>query len=98
MKYTPTDVGGVMIVDIEPERDDRGFQTRLFCAEEFAEYGLLSAVAQTHLAYNYARGRCAASTARFRRMPRPSWSAAPEAPSSPWPSMCVRSRATTATM
>ena len=56
MRYTPTDVGGVMIVDIEAERDDRGFYSRLFCAEEFAEYGLLSDVAQTHLAYNYARG------------------------------------------
>ena len=30
MKYTPTDLAGVMIVDIEPDRDDRGFFTRSF--------------------------------------------------------------------
>ena len=40
MKYTPTDIGGVTIVDIEPDRDDRGFFSHLFCASEFAEYGL----------------------------------------------------------
>ncbi len=38
----PTDIGGVTIVDIEPDRDDRGFVSHLFCAGEFAEYGLLS--------------------------------------------------------
>jgi dTDP-4-dehydrorhamnose 3,5-epimerase len=56
MKYTPTDIGGVTIVDIEPDRDDRGFFSHTFCANEFDEYGLLSGVARTHMAYNYARG------------------------------------------
>jgi dTDP-4-dehydrorhamnose 3,5-epimerase len=52
----PTDVAGVTIIDIEPDRDDRGFFSNLFCADEFAEYGLLFNVAQTSVAYNYARG------------------------------------------
>lgn len=56
MKYMSTDVGGVMIVDIEPDRDDRGFFSRVFCADEFAESGLLPNVAQLNVAYNYARG------------------------------------------
>ena len=56
MKYTPTDIGGVTIVDIEPDRDDRGFVSHLFCAGEFADYGLLSNVARIDVAYNYARG------------------------------------------
>jgi dTDP-4-dehydrorhamnose 3,5-epimerase len=56
MKYTPTDVAEVTIVDIEPDRDDRGFFSHSFCANEFAAYGLLSNVAQTSLSYNYARG------------------------------------------
>jgi dTDP-4-dehydrorhamnose 3,5-epimerase len=56
VKYTPTDVDGVMIVDIEPQRDDRGFFTRAFCAEEFEEFGLLPGVVQTSISYNYARG------------------------------------------
>lgn len=56
MKYTPTAVDGVMIIDIEPHRDDRGFFSLSFCANEFAEYGLNANVAQTNLSYNYARG------------------------------------------
>jgi dTDP-4-dehydrorhamnose 3,5-epimerase len=56
VKYTPTDVEGVMIVDIEPHRDDRGFFSRSFCASEFEEFGLLPGVVQTSISYNYARG------------------------------------------
>ncbi|UMB70695.1 dTDP-4-dehydrorhamnose 3,5-epimerase family protein [Mycobacterium paraterrae] len=56
MKYTPTDVAGVTIVDIEPARDDRGFVSHLFCANEFEKYGLLSGVARVDVAYSYARG------------------------------------------
>jgi dTDP-4-dehydrorhamnose 3,5-epimerase len=56
VKYTPTDIAGVTIVDIEPNRDDRGFFSHLFCANEFADYGLLSSVARMDVAYNYARG------------------------------------------
>ena len=56
MKYMPTDVAGVTIIDIEPDRDDRGFFSNVFCADEFAQYGLLFNVAQTSVAYNYARG------------------------------------------
>ena len=56
MKYTPTDVCGVTIVDIEPDRDDRGFFSHLFCANEFDEHGLLANVARIGVAYNYARG------------------------------------------
>ena len=56
MIYTPTDVAGVMIVDIEPHRDDRGFFSRSFCSEEFGTHGLISAVAQTNISFNYARG------------------------------------------
>jgi hypothetical protein len=56
MRYTPTDVAGVTIIDIEPHRDDGGFFSRAFCANEFAAYGLISNVAQTNISYNYARG------------------------------------------
>ena len=56
MKYTPTDVDGVTIVDLEPHRDDRGFVSRSFCAGEFAANGLTSPVVQTNISYNYTRG------------------------------------------
>jgi dTDP-4-dehydrorhamnose 3,5-epimerase len=52
----PTDVAGATIIDIEPDRDDRGFFSNLFCADEFAEHGMLFNVAQTSVAYSYARG------------------------------------------
>ncbi|OBI23364.1 dTDP-4-dehydrorhamnose 3,5-epimerase [Mycobacterium sp. E2327] len=56
MKYTPTAVAGVTIIDIEPHRDHRGFFSRSFCADEFLTYGLISEVAQTNLCFNYTRG------------------------------------------
>ncbi|BDB44715.1 MULTISPECIES: dTDP-4-dehydrorhamnose 3,5-epimerase family protein [Mycobacterium] len=56
MKYTPTSVAGVTIVDIEPHRDHRGFFSRVFCAEEFAEHGLIPEVSQTSICFNQTRG------------------------------------------
>ncbi|GAB3018746.1 dTDP-4-dehydrorhamnose 3,5-epimerase [Mycobacterium bourgelatii] len=56
MKYTPTHVAGVTIIDIEPHRDHRGFFSRIFCAEEFAEHGLISDVSQTSICFNHTRG------------------------------------------
>lgn len=56
MKYTATQVDGVVIVDIEPHRDGRGFFSRSFCAGEFERHGLDAAVAQTNISYNTRRG------------------------------------------
>ena len=56
MKYGPTGVAGVTIVDIEPSRDDLGFSSNIFCADEFADYGISFNVAQTSVSYNYSRG------------------------------------------
>jgi len=56
VRYTHTDVAGVTIVDIEPQRDDRGFLSASFCSDEFGANGLISSVAQTNISYNYARG------------------------------------------
>lgn len=56
MRYTPTDVDGVTIIDIEPHHDARGFFARSFCAGEFEKHGLDEAVAQTNISYNRVRG------------------------------------------
>jgi dTDP-4-dehydrorhamnose 3,5-epimerase len=56
VKYIPTEIGGVTVVDIQPDRDDRGFVSQLFCASEFAGYGLISSFSRIDVAYNYARG------------------------------------------
>ncbi|KKC02210.1 dTDP-4-dehydrorhamnose 3,5-epimerase family protein [Mycobacterium nebraskense] len=56
MKYTPTQVAGVTIIDLEPQRDHRGFSSRSFCADEFASRGLTFDVTQTNIFFNYTRG------------------------------------------
>lgn len=56
MRYTSTDVAGVTIIDIEPRTDHRGFFARLFCAQEFARFGLNAEMVQTSISYNHARG------------------------------------------
>lgn len=66
MKYTPTKVAGVTIIDLEISHDHRGFSSRSFCARDFAEHGLDFDVTQTDIVFNYTRG-----TVRglYRRMP-----------------------------
>ena len=56
MKFTATEIPGVVVVEIEPLEDERGFFARGFCAEEFAAQGLTSAFVQTNIAFNAARG------------------------------------------
>lgn len=55
MIYTRTEVDDVVIVDIEPHRDERGFFSRSFDTTEFERFGMPSAVAQTNISYNRAR-------------------------------------------
>lgn len=56
MKYTPTRIAGVTIIDVEPTRDHRGFSSRSFCAREFAERGMVFDVTQTDNLFSYTRG------------------------------------------
>lgn len=56
MKYTPTKVAGVTIIDSELDRDHRGFSSRSFCARDFANHGLDFDVRQTIISFNYTRG------------------------------------------
>jgi dTDP-4-dehydrorhamnose 3,5-epimerase len=45
-----------MIVAIEPQRDERGFFARTFCAKEFAAAGLPATMVQTNMSRNERRG------------------------------------------
>ncbi|SPM41102.1 dTDP-4-dehydrorhamnose 3,5-epimerase or related enzyme, partial [Mycobacterium numidiamassiliense] len=56
VKYTPTTVAGVTMIDIEPDRDHRGFVSQSFCTNEFSKYGLAFDVSQTSVCFNYTRG------------------------------------------
>ena len=39
MRFTETDIDGVVVVDVDPHADDRGSFARLHCPDEFAEAG-----------------------------------------------------------
>lgn len=56
MKYTPTGIAGVTIVDIEPTCDHRGFVSQSFSAKEFADIGLIAEVMRTNISFNHTRG------------------------------------------
>jgi dTDP-4-dehydrorhamnose 3,5-epimerase len=56
MIFTPTDLIGAYIIDIEPRSDDRGFFARSYCQHEFAAHGLLQPLAQCNIAHNKRAG------------------------------------------
>lgn len=56
MRFSPTLIAGVTVVDIEPHADDRGHFARLHCPEEFAAAGHPFAPAQTSLSHNRLAG------------------------------------------
>jgi dTDP-4-dehydrorhamnose 3,5-epimerase len=56
VKYAATKIAGVTIIELEPQRDHRGFSSRSFCAREFADHGLIFDVTQTDIFFNYTRG------------------------------------------
>jgi dTDP-4-dehydrorhamnose 3,5-epimerase len=52
MRFTPTEIPGVLIVDIEPHEDARGAFARLHCPDEFAAAGHPFTPVQTSLSRN----------------------------------------------
>ncbi|MDX5331030.1 MAG: dTDP-4-dehydrorhamnose 3,5-epimerase family protein [Caulobacteraceae bacterium] len=54
MRFAPTEVAGVLRVEIEPVEDARGAFARLHCPDEFAAAGAPFAPAQTSLSRNTA--------------------------------------------
>jgi dTDP-4-dehydrorhamnose 3,5-epimerase len=56
MRFTRTDIAGVVIVDAEPHADDRGAFARLHCPEEFSAAGIAFEPVQTSVSRNPVRG------------------------------------------
>ena len=56
MIFTETEIPGAYTIDIDPREDERGFFARAWCAEEFAQYDLVTRVAQSNVSYNARRG------------------------------------------
>ena len=52
MIFTPTPLGDVFIIDLEPIVDERGFFSRAWCAEQFAGKGLSAHIVQINTAHN----------------------------------------------
>jgi dTDP-4-dehydrorhamnose 3,5-epimerase len=56
MKFTPTEIADVFVVELEKREDDRGFFARGFCQREFEEHGMISQVVQANISYNKYKG------------------------------------------
>lgn len=56
MQFTPMNLSGVYLIDLEEFCDARGSFARLFCARELAKRGLNATVAQCNLSFNRKKG------------------------------------------
>ncbi len=51
MKFSPTTIEGVFLIDLEPRQDERGSFARAFCKQEFASAGIDFEIVQCNLAH-----------------------------------------------
>lgn len=56
MKFQPTPLSGVFVVQVEPVEDERGFFARTWCADELAAGGLDAQLSQCSVSWNRLRG------------------------------------------
>jgi dTDP-4-dehydrorhamnose 3,5-epimerase len=56
MRFITTAIEGVVHVELEPIRDDRGFFARAWCRDEFAEAGIQAEWVQANFAHNPVAG------------------------------------------
>ncbi|MHB1261339.1 MAG: dTDP-4-dehydrorhamnose 3,5-epimerase [Thermoplasmatota archaeon] len=56
MKFTPTSLAGVWLLDLERLDDERGFFARSWDPEEFRRLGLDPTIAQCNISFNRRRG------------------------------------------
>ena len=56
MIFTPLELDGAYLVELDAREDERGFFARAWCREEFQAHGLNSAVVQCNLAFSRERG------------------------------------------
>jgi dTDP-4-dehydrorhamnose 3,5-epimerase len=55
MRFHPTALSGVTLIEPQPVSDDRGHFARLYCPDEFARAGIDFTPTQTSLSFNRAR-------------------------------------------
>jgi len=56
MKFIPTPLPGLMVIELEQQADERGFFARSWCGEEFIKNGLNPRLAQCNISFNARRG------------------------------------------
>ena len=56
MIFTPLELEGAFLVDLEPRADERGFFARAWCRDEFEAQGLDPALVQCNLSFNHLSG------------------------------------------
>ena len=56
MRFEPTAVDGVVVIEIDPIEDDRGFFARAWCRREFEEHGLDVAFVQENVGFSTSAG------------------------------------------
>ena len=56
MIFTETKLAGAFILDVDRQKDNRGFFARVFCQKELAAHGLRPCIAQANIAYNTKKG------------------------------------------
>lgn len=68
MIFNETVLAGAFLVELERRTDERGYFARSFCVDEFAAYGLPTAVIQCNVSFNSSRGTLRGM--HFQRPPR----------------------------
>src|SRR5215469_13768474 len=56
MKFSPTSLTGLWLIDLELREDERGFLARTFCEDEFSAHGLNTRWPQSNLTLTKKRG------------------------------------------
>ena len=56
MTFEELEIPGAFLIGLEERADDRGFFARVWCAHEFEDHGLNSALAQVNLSFNEQAG------------------------------------------
>jgi dTDP-4-dehydrorhamnose 3,5-epimerase len=56
MRFSETAIPGVIIVDLEPIADDRGWFARTYCRDEFVAHGLDPTIVQCNTSVNHRAG------------------------------------------
>jgi dTDP-4-dehydrorhamnose 3,5-epimerase len=56
MTFTETPLSGAYLIDLEPRRDERGFNARAWCRREFEARGLVPDLMQANAIFNHRAG------------------------------------------